>query len=208
MKKGDFIKIAYSGKTKDGLYFDSTIEQVAKENHIYNKNVKYGPVIVKLGERQLLPGLDDALEGKSIGKHEIALNAENAFGKKSAKLLRLVPTSVLNKNKINPYVGLELEIQGQRGIVRVASSGRTIVDFNHPLSGLSVIYEVEIIEIVKDDIEKTLGMLSLLNIKNEGVEKTESTIIIKMKELPQKEILNYLTKQLESLVGSSVTFKK
>ena len=57
--------------------------------------MKYGPIIVCLGEGQLLKGLEKELEGKEIGKeYTIELTPENALGKKDAKLIRLIPVSV------------------------------------------------------------------------------------------------------------------
>ena len=89
VKKGDFIEVSYIGKVASTqVIFDLTDEKLAKEQHIYNPNHIYGPLIICIGEAQILKGIDDNLVGKEVGKtYRIELNAENAFGKKDPKLI-------------------------------------------------------------------------------------------------------------------------
>jgi len=42
IQKGDFIRVSYTGKTDEGRVFDTTNEDVAKANNIYNEKGKYG----------------------------------------------------------------------------------------------------------------------------------------------------------------------
>jgi FKBP-type peptidyl-prolyl cis-trans isomerase SlyD len=208
VKKGDFIKLDYTGRTEDGRIFDTTLEATAKEAGLRAQGIKYGPVVVKLGEGQLVQGLDSALEGAELGKHTIKLKPEVAFGKKDAKLLRMVPARVLKENKITPFVGQELDLDGNRGVVRVASPGRTIVDFNHPLAGLNVQYDVDIKEIVKDKVEITKGMMELLRVKYTSVEEKEGKVIIKMPETGPEQFQTFLKTELERLTEAKIELQK
>jgi len=92
VSKKDFIEVEYTGKIKDGnIIFDTTDEKVAKENNL-EANSDYGPVVICIGEQQLLKGLDKNLEGKDIGKeYDIDIDPEDGFGKKNAKLIQLIP---------------------------------------------------------------------------------------------------------------------
>jgi len=160
LKEGDFIEVEYVAKLKDkDVIFDLTDEKLAKERNIYNPNIKYGPVIICLGQNHVLPGLDKNLIGKDIGEFTIDLSPEEGFGKKDPKLIRIFPTSVFRNQKINPMPGLQLNIDGKVGLVRSVTGGRTSIDFNHPLSGKELSYKLKINRVVKDPKEKIDSLL-------------------------------------------------
>jgi len=156
IKTGDFIEMEYVGRVKNNnKIFDLTDEKLAKKEGIFNDKLEYGPIIICVGEGQLLRGLDDEIVGKEIGKkYSIELESEIAFGRKNAKLIKLISLSSFKKQKINPYPGLQVNINGMIGLVRTVSGGRVMVDFNHPLAGRDVIYEVKINKKITDTKEK------------------------------------------------------
>ena len=106
IKKGDFVELEYEGKLKEeGIVFDTTSEEAAKKQGIYSQNSTYGTIIVCVGEQQVLPGIDKALEGKETEKeYDIEIAPEDGFGKKRSDLLKLIPTSVFKREKIQPCV--------------------------------------------------------------------------------------------------------
>jgi len=183
LKKNDFIEIEYTGTIKDEeMVFDTTDEKVAKDNGIHNEKVKYGPVTVCIGQGQTIPGLDSQLEGKEIGKdYTVEVPPEGAFGKKDPKLVQLIATSKFKKANINPMPGLQVNIDEQIGIIKTVSGGRTLVDFNHPLSGKDVVYKVKILGAIEDNNKKLSSLLGALLqiedpiVKVEG-EKAEVTL--------------------------------
>lgn len=156
LKKNDFVEVEYTGRIKDDeIIFDTTDEKIAKDNGIHNPRMKYGELTVCLGQGQMIPGLDRQLEGKEIGKrYTIDIGTAEAFGKKDPKLVQLVSTAQFKKANINAMPGLQVNIDNQTGIIKAVSGGRTIVDFNHPLSGKDVVYDVKIIKTVDDETKK------------------------------------------------------
>jgi hypothetical protein len=76
-------------------------------------------------------------------------------------MMRLVPTSVFIQQKINPFPGLQVTVNNSVGVIRSVSGGRTLVDFNHPYSGHDLVYDVEIIRKVDDDLEKLKSFFDL-----------------------------------------------
>lgn len=210
IKKGDFIEIEYTGRLKeDSAVFDTTNEQVAKDNEVHNPNAEYGPVIVCLGEGQIVAGLDEALEGKETGKHNIELPAEKAFGKKNAKLIQMVPLMKFTQHKIKPFPGLQINIDNMMGTVKTVSSGRVLVDFNHPLSGKDILYEIEIKRIVTDKKEQVESLVKLLlGIKDAKIEIKGDNAEIQMKpELPP-QIAEEMKKKIKELTGIDAEFIK
>lgn len=162
LKKGDFIELDYVARLKDeNKIFDLTIENVAKENNLFNEKIKYKPVVICLGYGDVIPGLDEELIGKEIGKYKVVISPEKGFGKKQTKLIKLVPTSLFTKQDIRPVPGLTINIDGIIGRIMSVTGGRTMVDFNHPLSGKVLEYEVDIKKIVKNTKEKLDGFLNL-----------------------------------------------
>jgi len=162
IKKGDFVEIDFVGRVKDsGAIFDLTKRDVAEKEKIANKSADYSPRIVCVGNNDVVKGLDKYLEDKEIGKKYIVdLSAEDAFGKKNAKLIKMMPLSIFKKQKMNPFPGLQVNIDGMYGTIRTVSGGRVLVDFNHPLSGKEVNYEIEIKKIINDDGEKISGIIN------------------------------------------------
>ena len=158
----DFIEIDYTGSIKeDGIIFDTTMEAVAKEQQIHNPEMTYGPIIICVGEGQVIKGLDNQFIGKEAGEFTIEVPTEQAFGKKNSKLLKLIPLQVFTKQNIRPIPGLQLNMDGVIGTVRSVSGGRIFVDFNHPLSGKDLIYKVKIHRKIADPKEKLDAFLKM-----------------------------------------------
>lgn len=214
VKKGDFVEIDYTGTLKElKIVFDTSIEAVAKKEGIFNSKMTYEPVSICVGEGQILPGLDSGLEDLEIGKeHEVLLPPERAFGKKDGKLMKLVPTSVFRKEKINPVPGLQINIDGTIGTIKTVSGGRTVVDFNHPFSGKEVVYTVNLKRKITEDKEKVLALVELaLNQKKGAIEieiiNGDAKINVK-KEVPEeliKILKDRITKKIPNI--KNVEFK-
>ena len=170
VKEKDFVEVEYTGKVReDNIIFDTTDEKTAKDNDIYSKDMPYGPVAVCVGTNTLLKGLEDSLIGKEPGSYTVELKPENAFGKKDAKLLKIVSTNIFRKANIDPAPGLQVNIDGALGTIKNVTGGRTIVDFNHPISGKDVVYDVKINRILTDRAEKVKAYVSLqFNLKPES----------------------------------------
>jgi len=191
LKTGDFVELEYTGQLKeDGSVFDTTSKDIAVKAGIFNEKSAYGPVIIALGGKHLLQGLDKALEGKETGKsYTMELEPENAFGKKDAKLLKLISTAKFKKQGVNPMPGLRITIDGLMGTVKTVTGGRTIVDFNHPLSGRVVVYDIKVLRTITEVKEKLIALLKLeLYEADPKVELSEGVASVKLSEKLPAEI--------------------
>jgi len=160
VEKGDFIELDFTGyveNTKE--VFDTTIKEDAKKAGIYDEKTIYEPIVVKVGSNQLLKGLEEFLIGKNIGSYEVVLEPENAFGKRDAKLLKLVSKTNFTKNKIEPIPGLRVNIDGILGTIVAVSANRVMVDLNHPLAGKRIKYKIIIRRILEKDEEKISAII-------------------------------------------------
>jgi len=195
-KKGDFIEIEYVARTKDdNKVFDLTNKDKAKEFNLYNDKRDYSPIKICLGYNDIIPGLDEALTDKELGKYNIEIKSENAFGKKDHNLIKLVPNSVFIKQNVRPVHRLMVNIDGFIGIIKSAGSGRVLVDFNHPLAGRDLIYEVEIKRIINDVKEKLESFLNLVS-KDIKFKLEKDKVIIDA----DKKIQDYIKEEIKKRI--------
>ena len=202
IKEHDFIELDYIGKLDDGTVFDTTDPDVAKTTPNYNKNAEYKPRTICVGENHVVPGLDQALINKEVGKnYTIRLLPEQAFGKKDAKKIRLVPATTFYKQQIMPQPGLEVNIDGVLARILIVSGGRVLVDFNHPIAGKEVIYDVTIKRKVtekKEQVQSYLG-LALHPELIKDVEIMENTAKVTLAQKLPGPIATELVKKLVEL---------
>ena len=155
-----FIEIDFTARS-EGVVFDTTLREVAQAEGLEGRG-RFEPLIAPLAPGYLLEGLFEFLQGKKEGSYTIEIPAEKAFGKKDAKKIKLVSLGKFRKNEMNPYPGMEVEVDQMRGVVKSVSSGRVLVDFNHPMAGKTVEYTVELKRYVTDPGECFASLLNLI----------------------------------------------
>lgn len=168
MQKGTFVRINYVGKIKEtGEAFDE------------GKNI---PIII--GEGFVIKGLDEELEKMEVGeKKTVEIPPEKAFGERDPKLVKLIPLSEFRKNNTSPYPGMLIRADNFYGRVLSVESGRVKVDFNHPLAGKVLEYDVEITEEIKDAESKVKALFEFFTgIKDTEVKISENSVEIKVKQ--------------------------
>jgi len=185
LKKSDFIEIEFTGKVKDGEVFDSNIKSELEK---LNPQAQAKPFIFPLGQGMFLKGIDDFLIGKDVGKHQIELEPEKAFGKREPKLIRLIPRKIFIQHKINPVQGAMFNIDGRVAKIISASGGRILVDFNNPLAGKTVQYKINIKKKIVDKNKKIKAL-------NEFLFKKDFK-----SEIKQKKLILYVPKEMTKFV--------
>ncbi len=99
--------------------------------------------------------------------------------------------------------GLQINIDGVLGIIKTVSGGRTLVDFNNPLSGRDLVYTIKVNKKIDDDKEKIEGYIKLsIGFKNVNAELKEGKATIKVdKEVPE-DVQNELIENIKNLIKS------
>ena len=211
IKKGDFLELDYIGRLKsDGRIFDLTSADVAKKEGLYHEHQTYAPRIICVGEGQILKGIDMYLEGKDKGTYTLSLTPEDAFGKKNAKLLKIVPITSFHKQKINPFPGLQVNMDGFMGVIKAVSGGRVIVDFNHPLAGRDITYEITVKRVVTDVKEKITSYLQSLFGKEIPFDFTQGklTVHFPLPEQVQQQIADKIKQVISEIKDIAFVEKK
>ncbi len=178
IEKGDFIRVSYSGKTDEGRIFDTTDEEIAKANNIYNEKGKYGGDVIIVGSRHTVEGLDEEFIGKEVGhKGSVTIPPEKAFGQRNPELIESIP---ITKFKERPQVGVPVEVDGKPGFVIRVIGRMAQVDFNRFLAGQTITYDYEIKEKIEDNEGKVKGMLGLYLGKDLPVQLSDGTATIEI----------------------------
>ena len=161
VSKGDFVLVDYTGRVKEtGEVFETTVEEVAKEAGIYSEGRRYEPRLIIVGEGWVLKGLDEGLEGLKVGeKTVIEVPPEKGFGLRNPDDVKTIPYRVLRSKGIVPRIGMKVEVDGREAVIRAVGAGRVRVDFNPPLAGRTLVYEVVVREKVKGDVEKIKALI-------------------------------------------------
>ncbi len=203
VEKGDVILLDYTLKLKDtGDVIETTSEEVAKEAGIYNEKERYGPIIIVVGEGKLLPGMEEAILGMEKGEEkEVELPPEKAYGPRDPSKIRRYTLGEFRRAGIrNVRPGMVVEIGGAVGVVKTVSGGRVLVDFNHPYAGKTIIANLKVVDVIKDEKEKAKKLVER-RIPDAEVSFEDSTMIVKV---PQKYMLSDNIQLVKAMIVSDV----
>jgi FKBP-type peptidyl-prolyl cis-trans isomerase SlyD len=155
----------------------------------------------------ILPSIDDFLIGKDIGKYTLELEPEKAFGNRTPTLIKTMPSKVFYEQKINPRAGMVFNFDGMMGKITVVSGGRVMVDFNHPLSNKSVIYELNVKRKVEDEKEKASVLIEFMFKRKLNFEIKDKKVIIEI-ETKFQPIIAFFSEKFKEIIGLELEIKQ
>ena len=92
-------------------------------------------------------------------KRTVKLEPKDAFGERKPEFIRMVALKEFKRRNIVPFPGLVVELNGLQGRVQSVSGGRVRVDFNHPLAGKAIEFELEVVEKVDGKERKAQALI-------------------------------------------------
>lgn len=159
-KKGDKVRINFTGKLEDGSVIETTLEALdcctdddCGDNCGDDCGCEYGPMELTIGEDDFFPMVEEALVGMTPGETKtVQIPAAEAFGEYDTEAVFSIEKELL-PDDLTPEVGDDLVLTGEDGEeleVTVVEIGDTAITFdgNHPLAGEDLTYEVELVEIL------------------------------------------------------------
>ncbi|MFX1475161.1 MAG: peptidylprolyl isomerase [Promethearchaeota archaeon] len=180
---GDFILVDLIGYTQeDNQLFDTTREDIARQEDVYSDEEVYQPRLVIVGQAWVPLGVDEALVGMKVGEtKQLILPPEKAFGLRDPKRVQILPKAkIKSEHKIVP--GMRVRLGSQSGIIRRVGGGRVTVDFNHVLAGRAVRYEITLIQKYTKAVERVQALVHRrflgVNPENIGVTVRASNVTI------------------------------
>ena len=128
------------------LHFSLALEN----GHIVDSNFKGNPATFSVGDGNLLPGFESSLLGLEVGdEREFIISPENAFGQHNAQNVQSVDRGNFDESELE--IGSILSFQNGDGelpgVIIALEENQVMVDFNHPLSGKNIVFQVKIVEI-------------------------------------------------------------
>lgn len=145
MNPNEDIRIGEHSKVE--LHFSVALENGVE---LDNTRIRAEPVSLTMGDGNLLPGFENALIGLRAGdRRTVHLPPEDAFGDWNAGNVQTFDTV---KFAERPVVDQMIEFEDKAkstlpGVVKSVNDDITEIDFNHPLAGRNVIFEVEIVRV-------------------------------------------------------------
>ena len=124
---------------------------IALENgHIVDSNFEGNPATFSVGDGNLLPGFESSLLGLEVGdEREFIIPPENAFGQHNTQNVQSVDRGNFDESDLE--IGSILSLQNGDGelpgVIIALEENLVMVDFNHPLSGKNIVFQVKIVEI-------------------------------------------------------------
>ncbi|MBE0448819.1 MAG: peptidylprolyl isomerase [Actinobacteria bacterium] len=122
------------------------------DGHMVDQTPPGQPLTYIQGSGQIIPGLEKRLEGLEKGDNkEITVPPEEAYGNYSEERVMHVPKEDLPSG-IEPQVGMELQATSQIGelfvgIITKVDPDHVDVDFNHPMAGRTLRFDVEVLDV-------------------------------------------------------------
>jgi peptidylprolyl isomerase len=161
LQKGDFIIIDYVAKVKEtGEVFDTTIEETAKKEHLHKEGEIHEPKLIVIGENWVLKALDESFASMEIDKPTpVEIPQDKAFGARDPEKVKRVPLKQLIAKGISPNIGERIEFSGKMATVRAVGAGRVLLDYNPPLAGKTLIYEVTVKKKLDENKEKIAAII-------------------------------------------------
>jgi FKBP-type peptidyl-prolyl cis-trans isomerase SlyD len=143
--KGSVVSLEYKLHFGDGVIVDASEPG--------------DPLVYMHGESQIVPGLESALEGQEAGASlQVVVAPADGYGVADPTALQQVPRNAFPEG-FEPKPGLELVAQGPQGeplpfTIRAVEGDVITVDFNHPLAGRTLHFQVSITEVRESTMEE------------------------------------------------------
>jgi len=138
-KPGDTVRVHYRGTLEDGSEFDSSAGR--------------DPLEFEVGSGQVISGFDAAVVGLEPGESvTVTVPAAEAYGEHQDEGVQTFPRDAFPPDA-SPEVGWAVELSGPDGqrvpaTIAEVTDETIVLDFNHPLAGQDLTFEIELVEIV------------------------------------------------------------
>jgi FKBP-type peptidyl-prolyl cis-trans isomerase 2 len=139
VKKGDKIKVDYTGTLDDGTVFDTS---EGKQ-----------PLEFTVGEGKIIKGFDNAVIGMEKGEEkEVKIESTDAYGDPNPDMLKKIPREKLPPEQ-EPKPGMVLALKTPDGRqfpakIKEVTDTEITIDLNHPLAGKTLNFKIKVVDIV------------------------------------------------------------
>ncbi len=137
-KEGREVQVHYKGTFDDGTVFDSS----------YERGESIGFTV---GAGEMIPGFDKAVKGMKIGEtKKVTIEPSDAYGEHNPDGVQAVPKESFPEDfQFEKGLVIEGNVEDQpvRGVINEVRDDFVVVDFNHPMAGRSLNFDIELMEV-------------------------------------------------------------
>ena len=136
VSKGKMISLEYTLKLDD--------------NQVVDTNVGKDPLTYTQGANQIIPGVESAVEGMTVGQaKQVVVEPTDGYGNRNPKAFQEIP-----KEKVPQGIQIGTQLHGKdaagrnvRPIVTEIKDDTVLLDFNHPLAGKTLFFDLKVVNI-------------------------------------------------------------
>ena len=145
---GEVEALSIGAGSQVSMYFTLTLEDGTVADATENGE----PFVFTMGDGALIEGLELMLYGLKVGdKQCLSIEPQDAFGFSDVENIHTLPReSFAEELPTEPGTVIEFETpSGEKvpGTIEMVKDDEVVVDFNHPLAGHTIVFDVEILEI-------------------------------------------------------------
>jgi FKBP-type peptidyl-prolyl cis-trans isomerase SlyD len=146
------VKSAPAASVREGTVVALALEARDDDGGVVEHAPASDPLIYLHGHGNIVPGLEEALEGRTQGDRvQVAVPPEGAYGPRSGRSLITVDRAELPAD-VELEEGMELEAEHDDGSfdvvwVREIKGDKVVIDTDHPLAGVTLRFDVEVLSI-------------------------------------------------------------
>jgi len=130
VKKGDKVKVKYTGYLEDGSTFDSNEDKDA--------------LLFEVGAGQVIKGFDDAVVGMKVGeKKSVTIKPEEAYGERHEEMVIKIPKTQFQGEEVKEGMMVSSS-NGMQAIVVAVNDNDVTLDFNFPLAGKTLKFDIKV----------------------------------------------------------------
>lgn len=137
-KQGRSVEVHYKGSFTDGTTFDSSYDR--------GETISF-----TVGAGEMIPGFDNAVTGMKIGQvKSVTLTPDQAYGDHHPEGVQELDKGQFPSDfrfEEGTVIEGEIEQQPVRGIINAVRDSTVVVDFNHPMAGKNLNFEIELVKV-------------------------------------------------------------
>ena len=137
-KQGREVKVHYKGSFADGTVFDNSYDR--------GETLSF-----TVGAGEMIPGFDSAVNGMKVGETKtVTIQPTEAYGDHNPEGIRAIDKQNFPSGfDFSPGVMIEGQVGDRpvRGIIQEIEGESVIVDFNHPMAGKDLNFDIELVEV-------------------------------------------------------------
>ncbi|NRP37664.1 FKBP-type 16 kDa peptidyl-prolyl cis-trans isomerase [Marinobacterium sp. xm-a-121] len=120
------------------------------DGQIVDSNFEGAPVEFEVGDGNIPEGFEAALTGLKVGDHlDLTIDPERGFGQHNPSNIQTMKRSDFKEMELEPGLVISFQEPGGElpGVIVEFDDERVEVDFNHPLAGKTILFEVQVLNI-------------------------------------------------------------